>query len=225
MRIRTIKPEFWANEKMAKVDDFTRLLAIGLLNYADDHGYFWANPMLIRGALFPFDEDSTKIRRSLAQLSADGYIRLGKTADGRVGGQVTKFASHQRVDRPQESRIKDLITFDEDSSNIRRTFDDQSLLDQGSGIRDQGTGIREHVLSAPVGAAQSDAEWLATLKAKPVYAGINVENEFQKAQTWCETNRRKCTRRFFTNWLNRAEQSMAPSAGKQLNWTPEAGDY
>ncbi|HBS0572930.1 TPA: DnaT-like ssDNA-binding domain-containing protein, partial [Klebsiella pneumoniae] len=46
-RIRTIKPEFWTDEDMAEVSEPACLLAIGLLNYADDEGYFNANPKLI----------------------------------------------------------------------------------------------------------------------------------------------------------------------------------
>ncbi len=39
-RIRTIKPEFWSDEKLATVSEATLLVAIGLLNLADDEGYF-----------------------------------------------------------------------------------------------------------------------------------------------------------------------------------------
>lgn len=110
--------------------DFTKLLAIGLLNYADDHGYFWANPLMIRGALFPFDEDSSKVRRALAQLVEEGYLRIGKAPDGREGGHIIKFSNHQRVDRPADSDIQPLLSFDDDSTMIRGLFDDQSSLDR-----------------------------------------------------------------------------------------------
>ncbi len=130
MRIRTIKPAFWTNEKMSRMPDFTKLLAIGLLNYADDHGYFWSNPLMIRGALFPFDEDSSKIRRALAQLAAEGFIRLGRTADGREAGHVIKFSLHQRVDRATDSDIQPLVTFDEPSTMPRRALDEPSSLDR-----------------------------------------------------------------------------------------------
>lgn len=130
MRIRTIKPAFWTNEKMARMPDFTRLLAIGLLNYADDHGYFWANPLMIRGALFPFDEDSSKVRRALAQLASEGYLRIGKAHDGREAGHIVKFSTHQRVDKPATSEIQPLVSFDDDSKNVLGLFDDQSALDR-----------------------------------------------------------------------------------------------
>src|ERR1035437_2299692 len=130
MRIRTVKPEFWANEKMAVMPDFTRLLAIGLLNYADDYGYFWANHLMIRGALFPFEEDSTRVRRSLAQLGSLGYLKLGKSADGREAGFIVKFSIHQRVDKARDSDIKPLVSFVDHSSNDLGLIDDESQLDR-----------------------------------------------------------------------------------------------
>lgn len=130
MRIRTIKPAFWTNEKMARLPDFARLLAIGLLNYADDHGYFWANPLLVRGALFPFEEDSTKVLKGLSQLASEGFIRLGKTPDGRDCGVVVNFTTHQRVDKPQKSEIQPLATFEEGSKKVPRMVQDQSALER-----------------------------------------------------------------------------------------------
>lgn len=140
MRIRTIKPAFWSNEKMARLPDRAKLLAIGLLNYADDEGYFWANPKMIRGALFPFDEDSTNVQRGLDLLSAEGYVITGKTPDGRAWGKVVNFSKHQRVDRPQASEIKPIATIQDDSSNDLRMLDDQSLLDR-KGMEGKGKEI------------------------------------------------------------------------------------
>lgn len=60
-RIRTIKPTFWTDEDMAEISESACLLAIGLLNYADDEGYFNANPKLIKAAVFPIRETSRSI--------------------------------------------------------------------------------------------------------------------------------------------------------------------
>lgn len=139
MRIRTIKPEFWLNESLAQQSDFTRLLAIALLNWADDEGYFLANSVLIRGQLFPFDDDSTKVRRSIDELSNIGYIELGKDPEGRSVGRIVKFDKHQRIDRPKPSKIKGFYTVSEQSTNDRRRIDDTSLLEQGTGNREQGS--------------------------------------------------------------------------------------
>ena len=94
MRIRTIKPEFWMHEKLAEKSEFTRLLAIAILNWADDEGYFMANPTLIKGQLFPFLDDSKIIPRSIQDLSSVGWIELSEDEEGRSIGRVTNFAKH-----------------------------------------------------------------------------------------------------------------------------------
>ena len=38
MRIRSIRPEFWASEDVAAMDWHTRLVYIGLWSYVDDNG-------------------------------------------------------------------------------------------------------------------------------------------------------------------------------------------
>lgn len=59
-----------------------------------------------------------------------------------------------------------------------------------------------------------DADWIAGLKSDPAYRGIDVDRELAKAQRWATTNRRQCTRRFFTNWLNRADPAITPTTAK-----------
>lgn len=122
MRIRTVKPEFWTHEGLSSLPDFTRLLAIALLNLADDEGYFIASPYVIRGAVFPFLDDSSKIHGALVELSSIGYIQLGKSDDGRDVGRVVTFASHQKIDRPTRSKIKPSSTFVERSTNNHRAL-------------------------------------------------------------------------------------------------------
>ncbi|GAB0505006.1 hypothetical protein KU15F69_18860 [Escherichia coli] len=69
-RIRTIKPEFWTDEDMAELSEPACLLAIGLLNYADDEGYFNANPKLIKAAVFPIREPSVPIPVMISAVTA-----------------------------------------------------------------------------------------------------------------------------------------------------------
>lgn len=107
-RIRTIKPEFWTDEDMSEVSEPACLLAIGLLNYADDEGYFNANPKLIRAAVFPIREPSRTIPVLLQELSNCGYIAMFSTPDGKHFGHICNFARHQVVNKPKASKIKGL---------------------------------------------------------------------------------------------------------------------
>ena len=130
MRIRTIKPEFWTSETIAPLSDKAKLLAIGLLNFADDEGYFWANPVLIRAALFPFEDESKTILGWLQELSRGGYIVLGEREDdGRSVGKVVNFLLHQRIDKPKPSIIKQNCKFQDESKKSPRLIQDESCLE------------------------------------------------------------------------------------------------
>jgi hypothetical protein len=146
MRIRTIKPDFWQNETIAGLPEFTRLVAIALLNYADDHGYFMANPKLIHGNLFPFEEDSKKVPRSIQELSRVGYLELGKDEKGRDVARVINFTKHQRVDKPKPSIIKENCTFQDESKTNPRHVQDASK-EEGNGM-EQGKGNETAIASS-----------------------------------------------------------------------------
>jgi hypothetical protein len=130
MRIRTIKPEFWQHPVMSRLPYDTRILALGLLNLADDEGYFNADADYIRGAVL-FREDSSNVRRMLDELSRSEWITLCGTPERPIG-RVVNFRKHQRVDRPQPSRLKQ-YALDESSTNDRRPLDDRSTQEQGTG--------------------------------------------------------------------------------------------
>lgn len=107
-RIRTIKPEFWTDEDMSEVSEAACLLAIGLLNYSDDEGYFNANPKLIKAAIFPIREQSGSIPVLMQELSSVGYISLFSSHDGKIYGLVNNFAKHQVINKAKKSIIKEL---------------------------------------------------------------------------------------------------------------------
>lgn len=134
MRIRTIKPEFWQDEDLARASDKAKLLAIGLLNCADDEGYFKANTRLIQSAVFPYSP-GTHIEPLLDELSAIGYIALCTGTDGKEYGLVVKFILHQVVNRPSESRVKEFCTFTEDSLSPHG-----ELIRERKGKEGKGTG-------------------------------------------------------------------------------------
>lgn len=133
----TVKPEFWPHPVMARQNDDVRLAAFALLNIADDKGYFIAEPAIIRSAIWPFDEDSTRARRVLATLSDVGWIELRNHPQHGQIGCVVNFTKHQRIDRPSTSKIATYF-LDEHSTNTRRSIEDRRSA--GTGNREQGSG-------------------------------------------------------------------------------------
>ncbi|HAK2208012.1 TPA: primosomal protein [Salmonella enterica] len=140
-RIRTIKPEFWTDEDMSLVSDSACLLAIGLMNYADDEGYFNANPLLIKAAIFPIRETSHTIPVLLQELSKCGYIEHFSDKNGRLYGRIVNFTKHQVINKKKDSKIKELELFPyEYGINTEQIPPGK----EGKG-KDQGKEERDHI--------------------------------------------------------------------------------
>ncbi|MBO1929898.1 hypothetical protein J4731_23310 [Providencia rettgeri] len=92
---------------MADISEAACLLAIGLLNYADDEGYFNANPNSL-SRFFPIRETSCSITVLLQELSNCGYISLFSAQDGKRYGLINNFTKHQVVNKKTPSKIKEL---------------------------------------------------------------------------------------------------------------------
>jgi hypothetical protein len=130
MRIRTIKPGFWHNESLAKCTEFARLLALALLNLADDEGYFLAHPALIRGQLFPYLDEAGKVEKGLAELADVGFVQVKTDKTGRNVGCVTKFRQHQIISRPTRSSLRDSFLLMEDSWSPHGVLTEDSVREK-----------------------------------------------------------------------------------------------
>lgn len=118
-RIRTIKPDFWRNDDLSSVSAEAALLAIGLLNFTDDEGFFIANTRLLRADIFPLRELSGSVPELLLELEAIGFVRLFSGVDGKQYGEVSNFRKHQVISKPTPSKIKQLSMLPEDyGSNV-----------------------------------------------------------------------------------------------------------
>ena len=122
MRIRTIKPEFWTHPVMQKRSDTTKLLAIGLLNYADDDGYFYAEPKAVRNAIRPNDDDSRITTVALRELSDIGYITIRNHDTHGEIGFIHSFSNHQVINKRYPSKIKELYDYGSDTVVIRDSY-------------------------------------------------------------------------------------------------------
>lgn len=100
-RIRTIKPDFWTDEKVVELSAFARLLFIGLWNFADDEGRMECSPKRIKMQILP--ADSAEVPRLLDELRRLDLIDL-YTVDGIDYLQINGFAKHQKVDKRSPSR-------------------------------------------------------------------------------------------------------------------------
>jgi hypothetical protein len=104
-RIRTIKPEFWFDEKLASLSFGARLLFIGIWNNCDDIGVCRANPYLLKSAVFPYDDVKPKeLQGWLDEISGQGLIRI-IIFNGESYLHVKNWNRHQKIDKPSKVRI------------------------------------------------------------------------------------------------------------------------
>jgi hypothetical protein len=103
-RIRTIKPEFWTDEKVVECSLPARLLFIGLWNFADDAGRLEDSPRQIKMKVFPGDDfTAAEIDGMLRELSGNGLVVRYSVDD--KGYIFIKGWRHQVINKPQASKL------------------------------------------------------------------------------------------------------------------------
>jgi hypothetical protein len=138
-RIRTIKPEFWGDEKLAPLAPLTRLVFLGLISMADDRGRLTDNQKRIDAFMFP--ETSETSRGSLEELLAIGRIRRGLTASGQRIIEITNWR-HQKIEKPNYlGALPDIVQeLTEDSPTSRGAIGEASGNDRG-GVGDVSVSV------------------------------------------------------------------------------------
>ena len=222
-RIRTIKPDFWRDESLASVSPEAALLAIGLLNHADDEGYFNAHPKLIESDIFPLRELSNTITVMIDELHRIGYIELYKGQDGKRYGHICNFSKHQVINKKNPSKIKALCQILDDS--VTTTV----VLQVGMEGKGKGKEVEKKAVkaAATVVACPNDVaenvwrDWLQLRKAKkaPVTETVlsSAIKEAEKAGISLND--------FLTIWCSRGSQGLEASWLKTSERQPFVNKY
>lgn len=100
-RIRTIKPDFWVDEKVVECTAFARLCFIGLWNFSDDDGRMEYRPKKIKMQIFPADD--VDISGLIGELRGERLVEL-YSVDNKEYLRVCGFHKHQKIDRRLSSK-------------------------------------------------------------------------------------------------------------------------
>ena len=186
-RIRTIKPDFWKNEELAEVPPETVLLAIGLLNYCDDEGYFNANPALIKAEVFPIRKTSGIDTVLLPELSRIGYIELFLGSDNKKYGRVKNFLIHQVINKPKPSKIKPLCGIPDEygSSTVG-----VRVGKEGKGREDINKKNKEKVTLETLSVNHIE-NWLAEKRKQGKFVNHKPEEVLEIFKNYCQANGRQ----------------------------------
>lgn len=95
-RIRTLKPEFFRSRSLARCSRDARLTFEGLWCEADDHGRGVADPRVLKGSIWPLDDDLgwQDVENHLHELADTGHIVIYE-ADGERYFEVQRWSDHQ----------------------------------------------------------------------------------------------------------------------------------
>lgn len=183
VRKRTIKPEFWTHPVLSRQDDTTRLVALGIINMADDEGYFLASPDIVRSAIWPFEGDGAnhKATNSMSTLVDSEFVIIRTHPTHGLIGFIPKFSTHQEITKPKQSLLK-------------QYFGELMLINVPPEDPQPPKPRRKE--------PEPDGAWLQGLKNDPIYEHIDVGLEFGKCGQWCQVNNKTLSRRRFVNWLN-----------------------
>lgn len=101
-RIRTIKPDFWVDEKIVELSAFARLLFIGLWNFADDEGRMVFSEKKIKMQIFP--ADNLNISELFGEIRREGLVNI-YLVDNQEYLEIVNFAKHQKIDKRSASKL------------------------------------------------------------------------------------------------------------------------
>jgi hypothetical protein len=102
-RIRSLKPEFFEDEKVCAISRDARLVTIGLITLADDRGRLAYRPLAILGDVFPEEAVSMRqLRTWLAEILEVGLALVYKVAANEYLW-LPQFLRHQVINKPTES--------------------------------------------------------------------------------------------------------------------------
>jgi hypothetical protein len=134
MRIRTVKPEFWTDEKVGELSLTSRLLFIALLNYADDEGNFKCSLKQIKIYSFPYDD--IDIQPYLNELVEHRFM-IPYVVENTSYIHIVNFKKHQKINRPSPAMHP---LFNEYSLSNHVLFTNNSQRKEG---RKEGKGKEE----------------------------------------------------------------------------------
>ncbi len=101
-RIRTIKPEFWTDERVGECSVSARLLFVATWNFADDHGGLDRSAKQLKAQAFPYDNiDCEPLVQELLQAG----LLVEYESGGKKYLHIRGFRAHQKVEKPAKPRV------------------------------------------------------------------------------------------------------------------------
>lgn len=104
-RIRTIKPQYWDDLKIAKLSRDARLIFIGMWNFADDNGVIVADATWLKSKILPYDQLPVGQFQKWIQDIINAKLLIPIKNRGEDFFHVRGFTKHQVINRPNKTDV------------------------------------------------------------------------------------------------------------------------
>lgn len=128
-RIRTIKPDFWTDEKIVELSFEARLFFIGSWNFADDNGNVQRSARKLKMQIFPADPIDCE---PIIQTLMNHGMLIEYSVNGEDYLHIKGFKAHQVINRPSKSGLPE-----PESSQLIKPLTECSLT-EGKGKEGKG---------------------------------------------------------------------------------------
>jgi hypothetical protein len=152
-RIRTVKPEYWTDERVGECSVSARLLFIACWNFSDDHGGLDRSAKQLKAQAFPYDViDCEPLIQELLNVG----LLVEYAVEGKKYLHIKGFQKHQKVEKPAKPRIP---LYDE-SLNTPRVLPESSVssaVSSSEGNGREGKGSKK-VPTEPMSGKPDDGD-------------------------------------------------------------------
>ena len=199
-RIRTIKPEFWEDEKIGKLPIPCRLFFIGCWNFADDFGVIKGNAALLKSQIFPYDENLrvSEIKKWIDAL-VDARMLVPIIHAEESYYFIRTFRSHQVLDKRYDKSyigkgiVKELISKALNDNDVNTT---STLRDNDVNTTEEKEEVKEDKKESPNG-DKKEAKASSSASSNP---------DFLKFNDWLKRNAPYCSNaKNFSSQITEAE--------------------
>jgi hypothetical protein len=236
-RIRTVKPEYWTDERVGECSVSARLLFIATWNFADDHGGLDRSAKQLKAQAFPYDNvDCEPLVQQLLNIG----LLIEYEAEGKKYLHIKGFRTHQRVEKPAKPRVP----LYEESLKTPRVVGEESgsphlgvTVSSSEGNGREGKGDREigPRRARPSLAIRLPADFELTPERRAIAQteNANPEREFATfTDYWRSASGAKARKHdwdaAWRNWCRRAAdfkpRNGTTSGAPALTWRPPAED-
>lgn len=199
-RIRTIKPEFWEDEKIGKLPIPCRLFFIGCWIFADDFGVIKGNAALLKSQIFPYDENLrvSEIKKWIDAL-VDARMLVPIIHAEESYYFIRTFRSHQVLDKRYDKSyigkgiVKELISKALNDNDVNTT---STLRDNDVNTTEEKEEEKEDKKESPNG-DKKEAKASSSASSNP---------DFLKFNDWLKRNAPYCSNaKNFSSQITEAE--------------------